>query len=187
VLVLALTVSALLTSVTVGSEEARRSAGLRPPLKLRGRFSRMQLSRRRDITRCERGISLPPKFTSSYSPHSVALGSCVPPCWRNFSSALVVRITFQCGPLTDTSRAVDGGTLSHQWQSIRPWPIPPSARIGPSLLPQGHLAMPSAEFGDCLVVPAPTAPATTSTQCSAGIPTLAAARSESAGDSRIKL
>jgi hypothetical protein len=30
----------------VGSEEARLCAGLRPPLKLHGRFSRMQLSRR---------------------------------------------------------------------------------------------------------------------------------------------
>ena len=29
----------------VGSEEARLRAGLRPPLKLHGRFSRMQLSR----------------------------------------------------------------------------------------------------------------------------------------------
>ena len=32
---------------TVGSEEARRSAGLRPPLKLDVRFSRIQLSQRR--------------------------------------------------------------------------------------------------------------------------------------------
>jgi hypothetical protein len=30
----------------VGSEEARLRAGLRPPLKLHGRFCRMQLSRR---------------------------------------------------------------------------------------------------------------------------------------------
>ena len=32
--------------IEVGSEEARSRAGLRPPLKLHGRFSRMQLSRR---------------------------------------------------------------------------------------------------------------------------------------------
>ena len=32
--------------LAVGSEEARLRAGLRPPLKLHGRFSRMQLSRR---------------------------------------------------------------------------------------------------------------------------------------------
>jgi hypothetical protein len=32
--------------IEVGSEEARFRAGLRPPLKLHGRFSRMQLSRR---------------------------------------------------------------------------------------------------------------------------------------------
>ena len=32
--------------IGVGSEEARVRAGLRPPLKLHGRFSRMQLSRR---------------------------------------------------------------------------------------------------------------------------------------------
>jgi hypothetical protein len=32
--------------IEVGSEEARARAGLRPPLKLHGRFSRMQLSRR---------------------------------------------------------------------------------------------------------------------------------------------
>ena len=31
--------------IGVGSEEARLCAGLRPPLKLHGRFSRMQLSR----------------------------------------------------------------------------------------------------------------------------------------------
>jgi hypothetical protein len=33
-------------TLEVGSEEARFRAGLRPPLKLHGRFSRMQLSRR---------------------------------------------------------------------------------------------------------------------------------------------
>jgi len=32
--------------IEVGSEEARFRASLRPPLKLHGRFSRMQLSRR---------------------------------------------------------------------------------------------------------------------------------------------
>ncbi len=32
--------------IEVGSEEARLRAGLRPPLKLHVRFSRMQLSRR---------------------------------------------------------------------------------------------------------------------------------------------
>jgi len=32
--------------IAVGSEEARMRAGLRPPLKLHVRFSRMQLSRR---------------------------------------------------------------------------------------------------------------------------------------------
>ena len=32
--------------ISVGSEEARMRAGLRPPLKLHVRFSRMQLSRR---------------------------------------------------------------------------------------------------------------------------------------------
>jgi hypothetical protein len=40
--------------IDVGSEEARQSAGLRPPLKLHGRFSRMQLSRRLSTTECER-------------------------------------------------------------------------------------------------------------------------------------
>ena len=38
----------------VGSEEARLRAGLRPPLKLHGRFSRMQLSRRLLPRRCNR-------------------------------------------------------------------------------------------------------------------------------------
>jgi hypothetical protein len=45
------TVWAFIVFTTVGSEEARFRAGLRPPLKLHGRFSRMQLSRRRDTTR----------------------------------------------------------------------------------------------------------------------------------------
>ena len=36
----------------VGSEEARLRAGLRPPLKLHVRFSRMQLSRRHGTPRC---------------------------------------------------------------------------------------------------------------------------------------
>ena len=34
------------SSASVGSEEARLRAGLRPPLKLLGRFSRKQLSQR---------------------------------------------------------------------------------------------------------------------------------------------
>src|SRR6266852_1953563 len=38
----------------VGSEEARISAGLRPPLKLHVRFSRMQLSRRLMPAGCKR-------------------------------------------------------------------------------------------------------------------------------------
>jgi hypothetical protein len=47
VLLLSITVRAFPTiDVGVGSEEARLRAGLRPPLKLHGRFSRMQLSRR---------------------------------------------------------------------------------------------------------------------------------------------
>ena len=41
-------------SSLVGSEEARSRAGLRPPLKLHGRFSRMQLSRRLLPSRCDR-------------------------------------------------------------------------------------------------------------------------------------
>ena len=40
--------------VAVGSEVARRSAGLRPPPKLHVRFSRMQLSRRRLPQGCQR-------------------------------------------------------------------------------------------------------------------------------------
>jgi hypothetical protein len=40
------TVWAFLACATVGSEEARLRASLRPPLKLHVRFSRMQLSRR---------------------------------------------------------------------------------------------------------------------------------------------
>jgi hypothetical protein len=40
--------------VGVGSEEARLRAGLRPPLKLHGRFSRMQLSRRLMLPRRKR-------------------------------------------------------------------------------------------------------------------------------------
>jgi hypothetical protein len=35
-----------LLAIQVGSEEARVRAGLRPPLKLHGRFYRMQLSQR---------------------------------------------------------------------------------------------------------------------------------------------
>jgi hypothetical protein len=37
----------------VGSEEARLRAGLRPPLKLHVQFSRMQLSRRFKLPRCQ--------------------------------------------------------------------------------------------------------------------------------------
>jgi hypothetical protein len=37
----------------VGSEEARLHAGLRPPLKLHVQFSRMQLSRRFKLPRCQ--------------------------------------------------------------------------------------------------------------------------------------
>ena len=40
--------------IEVGSEEARLHAGLRPPLKLHVRFSRMQLSRRLTASRCNR-------------------------------------------------------------------------------------------------------------------------------------
>jgi hypothetical protein len=36
----------------VGSEEARRSASLRPPLKLDMQFYRIQLSRKRGLPRC---------------------------------------------------------------------------------------------------------------------------------------
>lgn len=39
--------------IGVGSEVARFRAGHRPPLKLHGRFSRMQLSRRVRIPRCQ--------------------------------------------------------------------------------------------------------------------------------------
>ncbi len=46
VLLFALTVCAFLTSVSVGSEEARFRVSLRPPLKLHAHISRMQLSRR---------------------------------------------------------------------------------------------------------------------------------------------
>jgi len=38
---------------SVGSEEARLRAGLRPPLKLHVQFSRMQLSRRFKLPRCQ--------------------------------------------------------------------------------------------------------------------------------------
>ena len=40
--------------LAVGSEEARLRAGLRPPLKLHVRFSRMQLLRRRMVPSCNR-------------------------------------------------------------------------------------------------------------------------------------
>ena len=40
--------------MSVGSEEARLRAGLRPPLKLHVRFSRMQLSRRCSVPGCNR-------------------------------------------------------------------------------------------------------------------------------------
>ena len=43
-----------LPAIQVGSEEARLRAGLRPPLKLHGRFCRMQLSRRLPLGRCPR-------------------------------------------------------------------------------------------------------------------------------------
>jgi hypothetical protein len=42
--------------VPVGSEEARFRAGLRPPLKLHVRFSRMQLSRRLSDTRMQEKV-----------------------------------------------------------------------------------------------------------------------------------
>jgi hypothetical protein len=54
VLLFTLTVGAFLTRVSVGSEEARLRAGLRPPLNLHVRISRMQLLRRHALARCKK-------------------------------------------------------------------------------------------------------------------------------------
>src|SRR6516162_4408262 len=69
----------LLTSV--GSEEARLRAGLRPPLKLHVQFSRMQLSRRFNFRDASEGINRT-RLTSPYSPYRVRRGSRSQPALR---------------------------------------------------------------------------------------------------------